>query len=108
MRRRLIGIGATLVAAAALAIGGTAWATAGDEADESVTGPGAERARAAALAEVGGGRTVEVERESESGSAWQVEIVQPDGPMLEVLLDDDYRVIAVETESEGDDGTDDD
>ena len=101
MRRQLIGIGATLVAAA-LAVGGTAWATAGD--DESVTGPRAERARAAALAEVGGGRAVEVERESESGSAWQVEVVPADGAMLEVLLDEDYGVIAVETESEGDDG----
>lgn len=101
MRARLIKIGAGVGLLAAVA-GGAAWATSGD--DEPVTGPAAERARAAALAHLGDGRVTEVERESEDGAAWEVEVARADGSTLEVLLDESYRVVTVESDSEEPDG----
>jgi hypothetical protein len=103
MRTRLIKIGAALVVLAALAGGGVAWATAGDD-DEMVTGPAAERARAAALAHVGQGRVTGVEREDEDGAAWEVEVARSDGSTVEVMLDAGYDVVS----SGGDDEEDDD
>jgi hypothetical protein len=45
MRARVARIGLGVALIGALAAGGTAWATAGQEGDESVTGPAAERER---------------------------------------------------------------
>ncbi|MGH2921154.1 MAG: PepSY domain-containing protein [Gaiellaceae bacterium] len=97
MRKRLIQAGATAAALAALAGGGVAWATAGDDEDEQVSGPSADRARAAALAHTGGGKVTSVEGESEEGSAFQVEI-EANGKTVEVLLDASYNVVGVESE----------
>ncbi|MGH2996064.1 MAG: hypothetical protein ACRDON_11215 [Gaiellaceae bacterium] len=96
---RLIKIGVGVALLAALTGGGVAWATSGGE--ENVTGPEAERARAAALAHVGGGTAIGVERES---GAWEVEIRTDDGPIVEVTLDGSYRVTGGDSDgSEGDD-----
>jgi hypothetical protein len=100
MRTRMIKIGAGIVVLGALAGGGVAWATAGDDGDETVTGPAADRARAAALAHVEGGTATAVERESEDGAAWEVEVRRTDGSMVDVLLDERYRVVLVEVDSE--------
>jgi len=105
MRGRLIKIAAGLTLVAALAGGGVAWATAGDD-EESVTGPAADRARAAALRHVGAGRATGVERESEGGATWEVEVARADGSTVDVLLDAGYRVVGVEGDHEG--GPDDD
>jgi len=102
MRARAIKVGAALVLAA-LAGGGVAWATGGDERDESVTGAAAERARAAALAHTGEGRVTGVERESDGGAAWEVEVARSDGSTSEVKLDERYGVVGVERESQDDD-----
>lgn len=104
MRGRLIKIGAGLVVLAALAGGGVAWATAGD--DEWVTGPEADRARAVALAHVGEGQIVGVERESE-GSAWEVEVQRPDGSTVEVALDSGFGLVTVGAEEDEDDAGED-
>jgi hypothetical protein len=101
MRARLIRVGAALIVLAALAGGGVAWATAGDD-DENVTGPGADKARAAALAHVGDGRVIAVERESEEGAAWEVEVARADGSMVEVVLDADFGVVATANEEDED------
>ncbi|MGH2948729.1 MAG: hypothetical protein ACRDPC_21155 [Solirubrobacteraceae bacterium] len=104
MRSRAIKIGAAVVLAA-LAGGGVAWATAGDERDESVTGTAAERARAAALAHTGAGQVTGVERDSDGGAAWEVEVVRSDGSTSEVVLDERYGVVGVERDDENaDDG----
>jgi hypothetical protein len=105
MRRRLLKIGAVVVVLGALAGGGVAWGTAGDD-DENVTGPDADRAKAAALAYVGDGQVVGVEQEGESG-AWEVEITRPDGSTVEVALDQNYEVVGSGDE-EDDDGPGDD
>lgn len=107
MRARTIKIGAGLALFAALAGGGAAWATAGDSGEGPVGGPAAERARAAALAHVGSGRVTEVERDSEGGAAWEVEVARPDGSRVEVTLDASYTVVAAASEESEDDGGED-
>lgn len=102
MRPRMIKIGAAVVVLAALAGGGIAWATAADD-DQNVTGPAANRARAAALAYVGDGQVIGVERESESGGVWEVEVTRPDGSTVEVVLDAGYRVMSSGSEEDRDD-----
>lgn len=103
MRRRLIKVGAGVALLAALTGGGVAWATAGGS-EENVTGPEAERARAAALAHVGGGTAVGVERES---GAWEVEVKTGNGSIVEVTLDGNYQVTGGDSDgSEGDDSDD--
>jgi hypothetical protein len=108
MRARWIKIGAALVVLAALAGGGVAWGTVGGD-DESVTGPAADRARAAAIAHVGGGKVSEVER-AEGGAGWEVEITRTDGSTVEVQLDENYGVtdVANDSEDSGDSGGDED
>lgn len=91
MRPRIIKLGAVVVVLAALAGGGVAWGTAGDD-DENVTGPAADRARAAALAHVDG-QVVGVEREAEGAAVWEVEIKRSDGSTVEVALDESYNVV---------------
>ena len=107
MKRPLIKIAAGVVLLGALAAGGTALATAagGDGGDDAqVSGAGADRARAAALEHIGGGSAGSVERESDEGASWEVEVTRGDGTSAEVTLDASYKVIAVESESgsEGD------
>jgi hypothetical protein len=102
MRARVVKIGAAVVLAA-LAGGGVAWATGGDEPDESVTGTAADRARVAALAHTGAGRVTGVERESDGRAAWEVEVARSDGSTSEVHLDARYDVVGVEREDEKDD-----
>jgi len=109
MRIRMLKIGFAIIVLAALAGGGVAWATAGDDGDETVTGAAADRARAAALAHVEGGTATAVERESENGAAWEVEVRRADGSTVDVLLDERYRLVLVEGDAEeNDDGADND
>ncbi|HEY7561293.1 MAG TPA: hypothetical protein VH650_03885 [Gaiellaceae bacterium] len=101
MSGKWVKIGAATVAVAALAGGGVAWATASDS-DESVTGPEADRAAAAAVARVGG-QAAEVER-AEGGAGWEVEVTRADGSTVEVNLDESYHVVGTQQDSEnGDD-----
>ena len=77
-----------------------------DDADEQVTGAGAERARSAAVDAVGGGRVVGLEREDERGVAWEVEVVRGDGSEVEVELDGSFARVSVDREAAGDDADD--
>jgi uncharacterized membrane protein YkoI len=89
-------------AALAIAAGGVgiAQAVGGDDESESVTGPGAERAKAAALRIVDGGRANAVERDSEDGATWEVEVTRRDGKTVDVRLDEGYELVVVEGDSE--------
>ena len=102
-RRKLLVVGA---AVAALAAGGTGTAIAlsggGDDGDAQVTGAGADRAREAALAITGGGRANSVERDSENGATWEVEVTRPDGKTVDVRLDERFELVVVEDDSERD------
>jgi hypothetical protein len=71
--------------------------------DVQATGTAAGKAKAAALKAVGSGRVVSVERESEAGSAWEVEIVRANRSEVEVSLDSAYKSVATEREDDADD-----
>lgn len=101
MKRRYIA-----AAGAALALGatGVGVAVAGDEsgdAKEQVSGPSADRARAAALAQHPGTAN-SVERDSEDGATWEVEITGNDGKTVDVRLDENYKLVTIE--GDGEDG----
>jgi hypothetical protein len=99
-RRYMIAGGAIV----ALAAGGAGAATAfggGDDGDQQATGPGADRAREAALALFPGGRANAVERDSENGATWEVEVTRADGRTVDVRLDDTYGLVVVEGDGEG-------
>jgi uncharacterized membrane protein YkoI len=104
MRKRLLRVGAAVIVLGALAGGGVAWGTAGDD-DENVTGPAANRARAAALAHVDG-QVVGVEREAEGATVWEVEIKRSDGSTVEVALDENYNVVGSGAEDADEAGED--
>ena len=59
------------------------------------SGRQAHLAAQAAAKAVGGGILIDVDRESEKGSAWEVEFMKLDGKRINVLLDDRYRLIRV-------------
>jgi uncharacterized membrane protein YkoI len=102
-----------LAALAALALGGSALAgaapgTGGDDAD-ALRGGTADRAAKAALAETGGGRVAEMERDAERGASYEVEVIKADGTEVDVRLDERFETVVVETEDEDDrDDRDDD
>jgi uncharacterized membrane protein YkoI len=74
-----------------------------DDGDRRATGPGAERARAAALALYPGGRANSVERDGEDGATWEVEITRKDGRTVDVRLDDAYELVVAESDREDED-----
>jgi hypothetical protein len=100
MRKRTIG---AVVGVAVLSSGlatGVALASGGDSGDSNMSGPDADKAVAAALAETGGTKANAVERDSENGAVWEVEVAQSDGSTVDVRLDGNFHVIVVEHDSE--------
>ena len=104
-RRTIVTTIAGAVAALTISGGAVALASGGD-GEGSTTGPGADRAVAAALAETGGGTANAVERDSEHGATWEVEVTKSDGSTVDVRLDAQYHLVVVEpdTETAGDRG----
>jgi hypothetical protein len=101
-RKLLIAAGAAL---AVLGIGaGAVLATGGDD-DRPLRGDPRAHAAAAALEHVGDGRVIETEVGDE-GAAYGVEILRPDGSVVEVSLDRGFRVIATEGDDDGAGDTD--
>jgi peptidase YpeB-like protein len=97
--RKYVIVGSSVLALAA-AGAGTAIAT-GDEG--GTTGPGADQAKAAALKIYPGSHANSVERDSENGATWEVEVAKPDGSTVDVRLDQSYRLVVAEADS-GDQG----
>jgi uncharacterized membrane protein YkoI len=97
----------TLVIAAALAmlvaLGGTGIAYAnGTDSEEQLTGPDAQKAESAAIAEVGGGTVTEVERDDGNGTgSFEVEVKRDDGSQVEVHLDRDLNVVGQQADEDG-------
>ena len=102
MRRKTVVLGAVAACAAAVAVGGIAVAAGDDEG--SVTGPQARAATRAALQATHGGTANSVERDSENGATWEVEVTKTDGDTVDVRLDQGYRVVVIEGDSEAPDG----
>ena len=89
----IAGVGAAvLLAGAAIAYAG------GRDAEGHLTGAQADRAAAAALDAVGGGRVNAVERDGEGGhgAVWEVEVAKRDGSVVDVRLDADYDLVTVD------------
>jgi uncharacterized membrane protein YkoI len=111
---------ATVAALGALALGGSAIAgaaqstpsTSGTQAaqgrpsaagphqangktEQALTGDTAARVKAAALAKVPGGTVERVETDADHGSPYEAHVRKADGTQLEVLVDKDFTVTAV-------------
>lgn len=104
MRKRLIA-GVTAVAAVGLAGGAVAYAT-GSHSEGRLTGPKAGRAVEAALDATGGGTANGVELDGENGATWEVEVARKDGSVVDVRLDDNFKLVVIETDSESADTDD--
>jgi uncharacterized membrane protein YkoI len=104
VQRKYLIVGGSVLA---LAAGGTGAAMAigsGDDGDEQATGPGADQAKAAALELTGGGTANAVERDSEDGATWEVEVTKPDGNTVDVRLDQSYGEVTIEGDDESEQG----
>lgn len=108
MTRRIAIIVALVIVLGAVAAG---FAIAGGSGDEQpVNAAAADRATAAALESVPGGKVLEVET-GDDGAAYGVEIRKPDGSVVEIELDASFDVIGEEADDdagENEDGSDDD
>jgi uncharacterized membrane protein YkoI len=101
--RKQVIVGASVLALAAGGAGTAIAVAGGDDGDEQATGPGADQAKAAALEITGGGTANAVERDSEDGATWEVEVTKPDGNTVDVRLDESYGEVVVEGDSETED-----
>jgi hypothetical protein len=99
MRKRTAVLAVAGGALAVLAVGGVAVAS-NDDGDAPVSGPQADRATEAALRLTHGGRANSVERDSENGATWEVEVTRTDGTTVDVRLDVDYGLVVIEGDSE--------
>ena len=111
MRKRVAVATGGAVVAAVLAGGGVAVAggfESGEDGSQDYTQEQADRATAAALDATGGGTANSVERDSENGATWEVEVTKPDGITVDVRLDEAYAVVVIEgdTEDAGEAGDD--
>jgi uncharacterized membrane protein YkoI len=107
-KRKFFIVGGSILAISAGATGAAVAAGAGDEGDETVSGPAADHASAAAQDATHGGTANSVERDSENGATWEVEVTKPDGATVDVRLDESYNLVVVEGDSEtgdADEGT---
>jgi uncharacterized membrane protein YkoI len=103
--RKYVIVGGSILA---LAAGGAGAAVAiGNSGDDEggASGPGADQAKAAALKLYPGGQANSVERDSENGATWEVEVRKADGSTVDVRLDQSYRLVVAEADS-GDQGGD--
>lgn len=102
MHKRAGLIAAGLGLAGAVAAGGVAVATSGDDgpASRQYTQEQADAATEAALEATGGGHANSVETDHENGATYEVEVTKPDGDTVDVRLDDRYRVVVIEGDGE--------
>lgn len=108
LRKRTVVAGGVFVAGV-VAAAGTAVATQGDDetGSHNYTRQQADDATKAALDATGGGRANSVERDSENGAVWEVEVTRPDGATVDVRLDASYDVVVIEGDSDAGEATDD-
>jgi uncharacterized membrane protein YkoI len=108
MNRKLVLIAVLVVALGAISAGFAIAAAGGDE--QPLTGTTLQKAKAAALAQTGGGTVTETES-GDDGAAYSVEVRLDDGSQVEVNLDENFQVIGQDADDDGageDDGAGDD
>lgn len=90
-----------IVAGLALASVGTGVVLAGSgDNDKPLQGSALDQATSAAVEYVGGGTVVETEM-GDDGAAYGVEIRKDDGSVVEVNLDENFKVIGSENDDDG-------
>jgi hypothetical protein len=106
--RRSAVIAGAIVGAVGVVTAGVAGAAGiGDqEGGAPVTDAEARSAISAALAATGGGTANSVERDSEDGATWEVEVTRIDGSTVDVRLDADYAVVVIDSDDESSDTDD--
>jgi hypothetical protein len=101
MRKRTVAIAAAGVVGVAAVSGGIAYAAGvGSESDRPITGVALDRASAAALAHMGGGRVTETEVGDED-SLYEVEVTLGDGRQVDVQLDESFRIVGQSLDEDG-------
>ena len=107
MRKRVVVAAAGIGLTAAVVAGGVAVAgnEAGEEGSNDFSQAQADDATAAALEATGGGTANSVERDSENGATWEVEVTEPDGDTVDVRLDEHYQVVVIEGDHEDSGGS---
>ena len=100
MKKRTAAAAAALGLAAVVTGGGMAVAGGGDDGELHVTPEQAAQAKQAALAATDGGTANSVEKDSENGATWEVEVTRTDGVTVDVRLDEGYGVVVIEGDSE--------
>lgn len=98
MRNRAVVAVAGAGVVLALAAGGVAVATGGDDgpASRQYTPDQADAATRAALKATGGGTANSVETDGENGATYEVEVTRPDGATVDVRLDEHFQVVVIE------------
>ncbi len=71
--------------------------TANGKTEKLLTGDTAAKVKAAALAKVPGGTVERVETDADHGSPYEAHVTKSDGTQLEVLVNDQFEVTAVNT-----------
>src|SRR4051794_11452741 len=102
INRKHIAAGGLVLALSAGGVGAAVASGTGGDAKEQGSGPGADRAREGGLA-YHPGTANSVERDSENGATWEVEVTGRDGKTVDVRLDQDYKLVVIEGDS-GDQG----
>ena len=98
-------LGAAAVAMLLLVGTSVAYATGGDSPEQRATGPGVEKAEAAALEHTGGGRVTGAEVGDEEGY-YEIEVTREDGSQVDVHLDRDLNVLGTASDDESPDDND--
>jgi hypothetical protein len=101
--RKHVIVGGSILALAAGGAGAAVAIGSGEDDEGGAHGPAADKARAAALALYPGGHANAVERDSEDGATWEVEVAKSDGGTVDVRLDEQYQLVVSETDSEDED-----
>jgi hypothetical protein len=68
--------------------------------DHPVSGKVADDARAAALRYTHGGTAGIVERDTEHGSSWDIEVTRDDGSHMDVRLDADLKLVEITSDED--------
>jgi hypothetical protein len=99
--RRYVIVGGSLLALAASGAGAAVAIGSGEEGESGAHGPGANQAKAAALKLFPGSQANSVERDSENGATWEVEVRKADSSStVDVRLDQNYQLVVIEADSE--------
>jgi len=100
MRKRTIAMAITSAVLAFGAAGGAVALASSDGAASPASTTDEQRAVAAAMTAIPGSEANSVERDHEKGATWEVEVTKADGSTVDVRLDGDLHVIAIDADQE--------